>query len=462
MKQKTSITTGTSLALLLAFSAVAQDTNNFNPDQSAYSHGRLSHSQWQLKNTAKASDIIGLKVKNYQEEKLGTVADLAVDVESGRIVQVIISSGGFLGMGKTLTPVPPGALNYDASQKTLHLEASSEKFQAAPKCDPAKWDEDTQSNRVSEVYTYYSQHPYFTHETYSETNDGAAVIDTLPRNLDGTINTTGAKAVDTAHNVEVARNVTETNNYISTRNADGTWGRMAYHNDNRSSWSKLGYVQKASKLMGLPVDNLQNEKIGTLNNLIVDLNAGRIVAVIISSGGYIGINYELSAVPASALYFDTDHNYLKLDTTRQAMVHSPHFTSGQWPDFNKTSYSYGVYHAYNVEPYFNTDTNAQPDNTARNVRDRNGNNLTPLDQGNSQTDINTTAEIRKEIVAVDSLSMNAKNVKIITQNGHVTLRGPVNSGDEKSQIGDIANRIAQPGNVDNQLEVAASTTSNNN
>ena len=88
--------------------------------------------------------------------------------------------------------------------------------------------------------------------------------------------------------------------------------------------------------------------------------------------------------------------------------------------------------------------------------------LTPLDQGNSQADIDTTAQIRKEILATDGMSMNAKNVKIITMNGHVTLRGPVNSEDEKHQIGDIANRIAQSSNVDNQLEVTQNTTSSLN
>ena len=43
-------------------------------------------------------------------------SNLVVDVESGRIVQVIISSGGFLGMGETLSPVPPGALQHQGGQ----------------------------------------------------------------------------------------------------------------------------------------------------------------------------------------------------------------------------------------------------------------------------------------------------------------------------------------------------------
>ena len=459
MKRKLQIISA-SAASILAFSALAQNTSNPQTDAIQSPRQRMAQGHRdQLKDTAKASDVIGMTVKNYQHEKLGNVENLAVDVESGRIVQVIISTGGFLGMGETLTPVPPGALRHEIGQKVLHLDTSMEKFNAAPKCDTAKWDEDTQSNRVSEVYGYYGQQPYFARDGYETPNTDAALANSLPRNMDGTINTAGGRPGDTVHNVEIARNVEENNNNISTRNPDGTWTRNYYSAN--PSWSNLGYVQKASKLMGTSVSNLQDEKVGNVKNFIVDLSCGRIVAVIISSGGYMGMDGELSAVPPTALRYNAEHDSLQLDTSKEMLANSPHFKSNEWPDFNQAGYAGGVYHAYKVEPYFSTDANAEPDNTARNVRDRDSSTMTPPDQGNSQADIDTTAQIRKEIIAADGMSMDAKNVKIITMNGHVTLRGPVNSADEKRQIGDIANRIAQSSNVDNQLEVAINTTSNN-
>ena len=102
----------------------------------------------------------------------------------------------------------------------------------------------------------------------------------------------------------------------------------------------------------------------------------------------------------------------------------------------------------------------QPDNTKRNMSDRDSAALTPIDQGINQADIDTTAQIRKEIVAGENMSVNAQNVKIITNDGKVTLRGPVNNAEEKRLIGEIANRIAHAGNVINQLEVQIKTTSN--
>jgi len=197
-----------------------------------------------------------------------------------------------------------------------------------------------------------------------------------------------------------------------------------------------------------------------VENILLDLSSGRVVAVIVSSGGFLGMDGELSAVPPTALRFNKDRDSLQLDTSKEMLSNAPHFNGNQWPDFAQPGYAGEVYSAYNVEPYFTTNASTLADNTARNVRDRNDQTLTPLDQGTGQADLDTTAKIRKEIIATKDMSMNARNVKIITIDGHVTLRGPVNSVEEKRLIGEIANRIAHSENVDNQLEVKL-TASNN-
>jgi hyperosmotically inducible periplasmic protein len=94
-----------------------------------------------------------------------------------------------------------------------------------------------------------------------------------------------------------------------------------------------------------------------------------------------------------------------------------------------------------------------PDNTGRNVRDRGGATLTPGDQSESETDRTLTQQIRKAVVADDELSTTAKNIKIITVNGLVTLRGPVQSPREKEIIQTKAQQIAGIDKIDNQLEV---------
>jgi len=94
------------------------------------------------------------------------------------------------------------------------------------------------------------------------------------------------------------------------------------------------------------------------------------------------------------------------------------------------------------------------DNTQRNVRDRNGATQTPVDQKDNEADRTRTQEIRKRIMDA-KLSVDAQNVKVITANGRVTLRGPVKAKSEKETIGRIATEVAGAGNVDDQIEVEA-------
>ncbi len=98
-------------------------------------------------------------------------------------------------------------------------------------------------------------------------------------------------------------------------------------------------------------------------------------------------------------------------------------------------------------------SSTEPDNTAINQRDRDANAKTPIDQNENQRDINITAEIRKAVVAHENMSINGQNVKIITADGKVTLRGPVNSEDEKKVIDDIAKNVAGKDNVTNAIDV---------
>lgn len=372
-----------SATTVLAFSALAADGPKSKTDR--------------LNGAAKATEILGIIVKNKQNEKIGKVEDLTVDVASGRIIQVILSTGKYIGSDGTLTAVPPGALHHDAANKILNLDAKKEKLTSAPKFEMSRWAEESDTDHLSAIYRHFGEESAFAFIQ----NGGVVQNDKA---------STGESLISSA---------------------------------------RPSQIQMASKFIGTPVKNLQEEKLGTVDNLLLDLPAGRVVAVIVSSGGFLGMGDELSAVPSAALLLNADRDALKLDASKEMLSSAPHFKANQWPDFAESSYASGIYQAYKIEPYFTTDV----DNTARNVRDGNVRTLTSFDQGNSQADVSVTAQIRKEIIANKKMTVNAQNVKIITQKGHVTLRGPVNTVEEKRLIEEIATRIAGITNVDNQLEV---------
>src|SRR5688572_24125405 len=95
------------------------------------------------------------------------------------------------------------------------------------------------------------------------------------------------------------------------------------------------------------------------------------------------------------------------------------------------------------------------DNTARNERDRNAATQIPTDQAENEADREISANVRKAVVGDDSLSINAQNIKIITANGNVTLRGPVKTAREKAAIEAKAKQVVGVHSVTNLIEVEA-------
>lgn len=90
-----------------------------------------------------------------------------------------------------------------------------------------------------------------------------------------------------------------------------------------------------------------------------------------------------------------------------------------------------------------------PDNSSQNK----GHAETADNQSNSQTDRQITAKVRKAIVSEKDLSTYAHNVKVITVNGQVTLKGPVQTEDEKQKVVGLAANVVSPEKVINQLTV---------
>jgi sporulation protein YlmC with PRC-barrel domain len=363
----------------------------------------------------KVNKVIGTEVRDANNQKLGKIKDLAIDLQNGRIVEVIVATGGVLGIDEQLIAVPPQEFSRNPAGKDFQLNLDHAQFAAAPRFKMSEWESNVHEANVAEVYRYYSERPYFNAEA-----NGSHI--TPANHVDKTEHATGA---------------TDSDQVVAAPPAIYPMP------------ARMGDVQRASKLLDATTRNPQNEKLGKLENLVVDLPAGRVVEVIVASGGFLGLGDSLSAVPPQSFHPGIYPDTLTLDTTRQIFSSAPHFKPDQWQVSDPQQVE-AVYHAYHVEPYFET----AADNTAQNVRDRDAGALTPLSQGTSPADVKLTRDIRKRIIGTHGLSADARNVKVITRDGHVTLRGPVNSEDEKHHIGDIAAKAASPANVDNQLEVA--------
>lgn len=212
---------------------------------------------------------------------------------------------------------------------------------------------------------------------------------------------------------------------------------------------RLGSAWRASEVIGTTVKNAADENIGEVQDLVIDFKSGDLLAVIVSSGGFLGVADTLSAVPSSALRYDTTAKAFKTKITKEQLQRAPQHKKGEQPDYSDSTVMAKL---REYRDSIGVDTDA-PDSTAKNEGDEEEGKLTPVDQGTSDADVKTTKDIRAAVVKEESLSFNAKNIKIITRDGHVTLRGVVESSNERETIVKIAGQHVSPDEVTNSLTV---------
>ena len=230
--------------------------------------------------------------------------------------------------------------------------------------------------------------------------------------------------------------------------ADSTTETITPVNTSTATEAKTSNSWRASSLIGTNIKNADGETVGEIKDLYVDLKTQEVVSVIISSGGFLGLADTLSSVPLSTLRYDNQTKVFKISLSKAQLEKQPQFKSGAWPDSSDEAISTKL---RGIRDSVGGDVSA-PDNTANNEQEVKKALPTPMEQGNSEGDINLTKDIRSAVVGAD-LSFNAKNVKIISNNSHVTLRGVVESEDEHQAVLKLAKAHADPAKITDDIKV---------
>ncbi|MEI8310768.1 MAG: BON domain-containing protein [Verrucomicrobiota bacterium] len=319
---------------------------------------QVSAGQW--------DEVVGKAIKNNQGVLLGRVKDTAVDLERGRYVGMIVSYGGFAGIGEKTVIIPPGALRDDGTPRTLFLDMDEKTFRNAPTFQLSKYVGPPQTAKVAEVYRYFGQTPFF-------------AVQNGPSTLNG------------------------------------------------EPLEPLGFVQKGSSIIYLPVENLQGVRLGYVSGLR-DLNrvTGRLKGVVIRPYGNV-VPGNMKVVQPQALRYNRKHRELRLNDHEQAFKDSASFNmsaGGRFEEENPT---------------------------------RPGLPPPPPVQGESKEDKAITLKIVNRVMADKQLSNYGKNIEIKTLDGKVTLRGRTVNAANRDSIVAYATKVAGAGNVINLLEVRPMT-----
>lgn len=107
-----------------------------------------------------ADTLIGNDVCNQDDEDLGDIKEIMLDVSSGRVAYAVLSFGGFLGMGEKLFAVPWSALTLDTVNKRFVLAVDKERLSQAPGFDKDNWPDMQDPTWSQEIHAYYGTTPH--------------------------------------------------------------------------------------------------------------------------------------------------------------------------------------------------------------------------------------------------------------------------------------------------------------
>ncbi|HOE43819.1 MAG TPA: PRC-barrel domain-containing protein [Rhodoferax sp.] len=107
----------------------------------------------------------------------------------------------------------------------------------------------------------------------------------------------------------------------------------------------------ADTLMGNDVFNLQDEDLGDIKEIMLDMMYGRVSYAVLSFGGFLGVGEKLFAVPWEALKLDTVNKRFTLDVAKERLANAPGFDKDNWPDMSDQTWANDIHDYYGTKPY---------------------------------------------------------------------------------------------------------------
>jgi sporulation protein YlmC with PRC-barrel domain len=134
-----------------------------------------------------ASTLSGDRVRNPDGEDLGKIDEIMIDLGSGRVAYVVLSFGGFLGIGDKLFAVPWSAFRVDQGEHEFILDTDSTTLQSAPGFDKDNWPDMSDPSFGAEVHKHYGKTPYWEH-TVTDAGDftGEEIVPDRSREFEST------------------------------------------------------------------------------------------------------------------------------------------------------------------------------------------------------------------------------------------------------------------------------------
>ena len=110
----------------------------------------------------------------------------------------------------------------------------------------------------------------------------------------------------------------------------------------------------ADTLIGNDVTNLEGDDLGSIKEIMLDMQTGRIAYAVLSFGGVFGMGEKLFAVPWNALTLNTQNKRFEIDVDKTQLENAPGFNKDRWPDMADMNWEREIHAYYGTQPYSDT------------------------------------------------------------------------------------------------------------
>ncbi|MBI5383151.1 MAG: PRC-barrel domain-containing protein [Verrucomicrobia bacterium] len=346
----------------------------------------------------KSTDLLGKTVRGSDNAKFGEFGDCLIDLPQGRIVAGLVKSGGLLGIGETVRAIPPTAFQYNETERTLTLNADKRTFHQTPAFKASQMDDVAQ---FVASYRQFGQEPY-----WSQGGTRQAVREAEP---------SAAPAVASA---------------------------------------APSNVRKATQIIGFTVRDSAQQELGEIRDLVLDLKSGHILYAVLAQGGILGVGDKLYPIPPQALSFADTGKALVLNMSRDQLERAPQFTKENWPGLSDPKWASDVYTYYHAPMYWlpahmekdkgATELMRQP---VREAEDK------PAKVETAPATSPLASKIVEALKADSALASVAESIEITAEGSVVTLKGTVDTEEQKEAVVKAAKNTDGVTEVDDQITV---------
>lgn len=271
----------------------------------------------------KANELMGAKVVNAKGSRVGTIEDIVLTPDRRSVSYAVLAHGGFLGIGEKYFAVPWSEFEIKADENVLILDVEETDLEKAAGFDKDKW------------------------PTAADENWLGLTRDETPPEPGAVASAEGEDIKDADTRARGPGERTEAR--IERRDVPGAPAPGAGMRTDAKADIKY---RRLSELIGTTVKNFQGEDLGELENIVLDIEEGRIAYAILSMRkGFLGMDKELAAVPWSSLDVLTELGTARLDTDKPTLE-AIAFDEKDFPKLEDPQYSRDIHQRFGATPYW--------------------------------------------------------------------------------------------------------------